>query len=190
MPFGPEIERERARIHVEQPPSRRGSARTDRRASAPRSDEDVHDRADLRLAERRATPHSSGGLRGEQVEREGCLPLLFGDRREVPSANRARTARVVDEDVGMRPPRAPTAFSRRSPWTPSTVLTSPAMKVAPAGVPSPRERPVTTTFAPASRRRCAIAAPMPRVPPVTSARRPMSSLEKSSLLDMRSSFRR
>ena len=40
------------------------------------------------------------------------------------------------------------------------------------------------TLAPASRRRCAIAAPMPREPPVTRARRPMNSFERSSLLDM------
>src|SRR5580700_3165033 len=83
-----------------------------------------------------------------------------------------------------RPPRASSAPAAMA-FTPEAEATSPATNAAPAGKVSPRERAVTTTFAPASSRRCAIAAPMPRVPPVTSARRPMSSLEKSSLLDMR-----
>src|SRR5450432_1270138 len=83
-----------------------------------------------------------------------------------------------------RPPRASSAPAAMA-FTPEAEATSPATNAAPAGKVSPRERAVTTTFAPASSRRCAIAAPIPRVPPVTSARRPMSSLEKSSLLDMR-----
>jgi hypothetical protein len=86
-----------------------------------------------------------------------------------------------------RPPRASSAPAAMA-FTPEAEATSPATNAAPAGKASPRERAVTTTFAPASSRRCAIAAPMPRVPPVTSARRPMSSLEKSSLLDMRFPF--
>src|SRR6202521_2632279 len=83
-----------------------------------------------------------------------------------------------------RPPRASSAPAAMA-FTPEAEATSPATTAAPAGKASPRERAVTTTFASASSRRCAIAAPMPRVPPVTSARRPTSSLEKSSLLDMR-----
>src|SRR3981081_2520638 len=86
-----------------------------------------------------------------------------------------------------RPPRASSAPAATA-FTPEAEATSPATNAAPAGKASPRERAVTTTFAPASRRRCAIPAPMPRVPPVTSARRPMSSFEKSSLLDMRFPF--
>src|SRR5574337_122066 len=82
-----------------------------------------------------------------------------------------------------RPPSAASDFVAIAS-TPSLVLTSPATNVAAAGVSSLRVRAATTTLAPASRRRCAIAAPIPRVPPVMRARRPPSSFERSSLLDM------
>ena len=52
------------------------------------------------------------------------------------------------------------------------------MKVAPSGVSACGERAVITTLPPASSKRCATAAPMPREPPVTSARRPANSLER------------
>src|SRR5580658_11174894 len=87
-----------------------------------------------------------------------------------------------------RPPSAASAFVA-IPSTPSLVVTSPETNVAAAGVSSLRVRAATTTLAPASRRRCAMAAPMPRDPPVTRARWPMSSFERSSLLDMRCSSR-
>ena len=122
------------------------------------------------------------------------------------AANRLRAKPACHSSSGMEaapcgnPLAPPALFTRMSmppralsaplaiAFTPSREATSPATNVAPAGKVSPRERAVTTTFAPASSKRCAIAAPMPRVPPVTSARRPMSSLEKSSLLDMRDPF--
>src|SRR5260221_4961004 len=62
---------------------------------------------------------------------------------------------------------------------PSRVRVSPAMNVAPLGVSACVFRAVTTTVAPPSMRRCAPAAPMPREPPVTSARRPANSLVRS-----------
>ena len=55
--------------------------------------------------------------------------------------------------------------------------TSAAINAAPSGSDSLPLRAATTTLAPAAMRRCAIAAPMPREPPVTSARRPTSSFE-------------
>src|ERR1700722_7488446 len=68
---------------------------------------------------------------------------------------------------------------------PSTVRVSPEMKVAPFGVSAWVLRAVTTTVAPPSSRRCAVAAPMPREPPVIRARLPTNSFVRSSLyLDM------
>ena len=72
------------------------------------------------------------------------------------------------------PPSASTA-SAAIARAPASVLTSPVMKWASAGVSVAAERAVVTTSAPASSRRWTIAAPMPRLPPVTSARRPSRS---------------
>jgi len=55
------------------------------------------------------------------------------------------------------------------------------MNVEPFGVSSVAERALVTTRAPPSRSRWATAAPMPREPPVTSARRPLNSSGKESV---------
>src|ERR1700756_4205101 len=83
-----------------------------------------------------------------------------------------------------RPPNL-TIASFATFCAPAKVRVSPAMKVASLGVSACVLRAVTTTVAPPASRRSATAAPMPREPPVMSARLPANSLDRSSLkLDM------
>ena len=73
-----------------------------------------------------------------------------------------------------RPPSACRACSTAE-LAPSAVRRSAARNVDVLGVSSVRERETVTTLAPPSISRWATAAPMPRDPPVTRARRPANS---------------
>src|ERR1700729_3947718 len=112
----------------------------------------------------RLSIHSSSGIAAEDGRMTRAAPALFTRMSRPPSLESASCATFC---------------------APSSVRVSPATNSAPLGVSAWVLRAVTTTVAPPSSRRCAVAAPMPREPPVIRARLSTNSFVRSSLyLDM------
>ncbi len=122
----------------------------------------VEDFEETRSADRKLTfrlsTHSSSEIAVEAGRWRRAAPALLTRMSRPPSSSIASLATFC---------------------APSRVRVSPEMNFAPFGVSSCVLRAVTTTVAPPSSRRCAVAAPMPRDPPVTRARLPANSLVRS-----------